>query len=404
MAEIKSWLSPGMPFVRIILGGRDINAIPNYLEKFSHEVFSDGAMGKTTITLFDNEWDTLENLIIPDDRAIQYEFGWANGRMSKMQEGVVLKYQPTFEHTGLRLHLELTGNLLRDAQQVYSRSWKSKKVSEIIADIFNTSQWNLDVEETSGRITIEQQNVTNAFFIENVLKPKAKSARTGQAGYEFRCEGSTIVFRTPDYEQGIIRRYIYGRTANSEVLSFSPQFNGYMMLASGGGDIRVEGYDVMTKQPVVQNININNSGPRIAQGDRTITTEDQGGSTGRMYTLPYDDPKQVEAWANWKLAKARTLTWRASMQIMGDPTLVVGDLIEVMIQKSDGDVHYTSGVYRIYRVNHSITRGSYVTNLELGTDGSRHPDQGKNAGTKRQQQLIDRGEDDRDEGAEISSE
>ena len=63
--------------------------------------------------------------------------------------------------------------------------------------------------------------------------------------------------------------------------------------------------------------------------------------------------------------KMATAVISASMTIIGNPVIVLGDTVEVRVFTREGNYHHTSGLYFVSGVTDNITGGSYTTELAL---------------------------------------
>jgi hypothetical protein len=375
---------PGMPFINLVIGGVELNVIPNFLTRFTHELRADGKIGKATIELFDPTWELVEDVIINGRERAVFQYGWRDANrnivaVSMQRKGRVMKYQPSFQDNGVTLNFEIVDTVIQKEQEVESREFDDKKISDIVWEIFHNEPYNtppekLHIEVTDGKDTYTQKNKTDMNFIRTELLEKAVSGATGRGGYLFRVDGDEVYFCTPEFVKSSERFYIFQRGRFGQVLDFAPEIRGAVMLVSGGGHIRVEGYDPLKKSVVRTDVSLPTDPTRRALADETIDHTPKNGFMGRYYAVPFVRSGDVEAWAMNKYQKARSMAVKAPMTIIGDPTVHPFDLIYVLVLKPSGDVHYTSGMYRVMKVSNEITPGSFETKLDLISDGTRVSD------------------------------
>jgi hypothetical protein len=379
--ENRRFLTPAMPFVNLVVGQVNLGAIPNFLQSFSHELFVDGVQGKLTASFFDPEYDLIEDLIIQDQRTA-FEYGWLGGWTSEKREGVLLTYAPRFEAEGAYLDVTVTDFALRGMKEVQSEIHQGK-IDEIVTRLLARNNLTPDVQPTGDEPgEYQQTNITDLRFIDTVLKPLAKGA-DDSPGWEFRVDGRRAYFGPPVYQQ-IKRRFLFARDQMGDVVGFSPAFNGQLILYLGGGSIRVESYDWLAKQNLTQDVSLDAPPAALPQiAPETHDDPPAPGGISRYYSVPFQRLGDVQAWAASKFAATRRMAWEAVLTTLGDPRIVPGDLLEVFVLKRGASLshpqreyqdvfHYTSGVYRVVRVTHKIQAGSFVSEMNLQSDGARY--------------------------------
>lgn len=392
----RPYLSPGRPVVELKIGSESVSVVPDFLESFSHDVFANGIAGQATITLFDPTYEYLENLILAHHDSVQFRYGWyadasaTKASLTPWRNGVIWKYTPRFSEQGLHIDINIADTplvaSLTEQDIVYTLGGDSQFLSvsdlvKLICEIELGLEYT--VEETEPMTTTITRNKMSApQFIATVLCSMAKSM-TGRGGYRFWVDENNVAHFESSDPKVLKKLFVFGKGQDSEVISFSPSYDGMQALASGAGDMLAVGYDELTRTTTTKRYDpVASTGarrPTPAERASIMVSGKFGQTTptptapyvaGRIYYLPFATKELVDAWALHKHTIARNLFVKAEMVVLGDVQLFPMDAVGVQIVKrTDGKNHYLSGYYLIQSVSHKIINGMFTTTLSLTSTG-----------------------------------
>lgn len=156
----------------------------------------------------------------------------------------------------------------------------------------------------------------------------------------------------------ISRKYeFYSGQRNNTVISFSPDFSGI----SAGNVTSVEaiGVDRITNEIIECSIEGKNPLTKLSDAE---AKRYMGLSSSSKQNL---EKKVATMWNYYS-----NLSYSATLEIMGDPTVKVGTYIYVMVYTKYGYPHHTSGVYYVKQAEDSISGGQFITTLILQKYGA----------------------------------
>ena len=213
----KPYLHPGFFFFDLFVGKTEerLSLVPDFLVQMVDRRRGDNRQ-ILAIQLFDASWDTLDNILVPNNREIRFEYGWIDGPTAGRRTGTITNYKPDFTYQGVMLQAGIveTGEIKN--RSVYNRTWKDgkprkadgkvaeniSKVSDIVKFIADEMGLEADVEETQGLRYFMQDNETNLHFLTTDLRKQARSAETGRSDYNVRVVGNILYFKTPRLPAG----------------------------------------------------------------------------------------------------------------------------------------------------------------------------------------------------------
>lgn len=348
------------------------------------------------VTLFDPDYDRVEDLLIQHMSKIKFRFGWRSipGRQSLEHTGFLWHLRTEIlPMQGARVRVKLQdrgfNNLL---QQGVTKAFTEKTISAMVAELADLNGIKDKViTPTAGNFTRRMSNTNPYKFITNDLLPMARTLG-GRSNFQFFFIGPRLIFSPPDPNIQVRRQYLYGRDRFTDIISFIPDFGNAYATLLGGGNIKVRGFDPITKQGTesVQTDAENLIEPKLAskavdvrptQGDSTLARLllPKKQHINRVYHVPFNTQKEVEDWAKYKRARAEQMRFTADAEVIGDPNLHPNDYIQILVVKTadiralnfDRDLHRgVSGTYRVQAVTHTINAGGYTTSLSLFRENS----------------------------------
>lgn len=300
-------VAPGMPFVELTLnvdGQPVVITMDNYIQSMRHTLQAHGVIGVAELSLFDEDFDRIEDYLIRSKWTGTIRYGWRvdPNATTQLPDGVfgpagplqrdddiqtplrsfyLLKYQPQFEPNGVRLQLTLADRPVLDIGATHSRTFpgyqttsidpvivalsqavnrRPYRISDIVELIMREDGYTkFDIaptalftgDPTEGGATEDgaknecelRQFSTNWYFITNVLTPLAKAQDGDAKGYYFGVTNDTVYFKPVLPTVTLKRRYHFGRDLAGTMRSWDPQINGTMMLVRGGFNLSVQSYD-----------------------------------------------------------------------------------------------------------------------------------------------------------------
>jgi hypothetical protein len=394
--------------VDLDIGGQKIETF-RYLESFSFD-FGSQASWDGKIILFDQDWDYIEALAIQAKAAagtgageVRFRFGWMEESMSEWYLSSLLGYTPTFSQDGATLELNLCKpSIVTSNLENRTASWPANTAPSFIVE-FLAPQIRPEYANAAQRIiepskphpySVHMNNSKPCNWIQeifcgfNPLVP-VESIK-GQAGYKF-VEGvhdstgkPVLRFHTDGYQGAAIvsREYVFARGQLGQVLNFSVSDLTTFTLAAGAG--RDKNIVTDTLQKKQRESGVSDDGKAGTQQRDPPKIMNVGGDTGedqkqyrdnrftKVVTSAYPDAETSRRHAASAFDFLRNSAYTATLEVLGDPFIRYNDFIKMHVlipdrAKGKGYYrsHYTSGIYRVEKVSHSISMGSFTTTLDL---------------------------------------
>ena len=202
---------------------------------------SDDALPTATITINDVERKWLNDVSIVDGTKITIAMGHL-AKMRSVFNGYITYIEGDMNESNLTtlkiLCTDMAKGLLKDKK---ARSWKKRKVSEIIALLHKEEGVSIVVQDTKVVLDqIVQEDSTNFDFIMNWKK------RLGARYYKM--DSKTYYFGTKPRNSGAIENLSY-QTLGHEILTFAPVYQEVDDSESEQSEIDDEGNTITSKSP-----------------------------------------------------------------------------------------------------------------------------------------------------------
>lgn len=377
-------------FINIYVGQNQLllatdPARPNIIRSFEYTRL-DGAGETATFTIFDDNWQTIEQVLSDNYDNIYIEYGyWGTGITSERHKHLLLNYRISFESTGTILSVEsVTEGTVQNLDQKTIEGVNTANPTEAVKAICRALGYivlnenfdeSLDITTDSDTGVIKGDDkftLVNEFpitYIKETIIPLSYS----QNGEVFRFwvdVNNRAYFKQISYDPGDdatksnLRTYIFQKGYDSAVLDFTIDVKsvfggrGTYNLAT---EYRSTVFDPETKEETTNIVNTENV-MTVATGTRTTVRPDQSsivvGSSGYSASQAYSK-------AHYTMKSMINDAYEATLTIIGDPTIKPYEFIRVINITDDGYLHHTSGVYWISGVSDSITNGSMTTSLKL---------------------------------------
>jgi phage protein D len=291
-----------------------------------------------------------------------WELSWGYpGAMAAPRRLIVRKLQG-FET--LTLEANSLGVLMD--RQARTRTFRGKTRGQVAAQIAREYGFDgvaLDADQDGEVLeTITQAGESDARFLRRLAVADGNLFFVDETGFHFHPRRG---------QSAQPRRFTWRDPVHGDVLSIQVETN----LAARVGRVEVKGRNPLTKQDVVAKATKDTtSRPTLATSvEVTEPVDGETGFSARMVRLKMaatqtkaaPTAKGAKAAADAKFVQAEAPSVKMSMQVIGDPSLRAGDLVEVA-----GVGRRLGGLYRMIEVKHQITSGGYTCGLSLRRDGT----------------------------------
>lgn len=371
----------------LLSGGGTSVKLPfaDYLLEMSIELVTTGAW-TGTITLFDPTFDELELAIIAAerDRNVDFEFGWDDpvDGLRRAFKGWITRYRPNFEPNGTTLTLEVMARSLGPTiVDKRVRSYKEGlRASEIVRAIAEEEGWS--TSDLLGNDTIETTeppletpfNTKGESAFNFIRDQLLKQARSPNGGSDFRLffdEEGALHFHTSNYIVSSTHLYRYARDMSGDVISFTPADMSLFGVLSGGGNTRYT--SPVSAQGGTAEIHSTATGGVNSEG--AVTAVDAaakpnlGDGIHSVVNLVTRHPAEAERIARARYEHYRRFAYQAEMSVHGTHRIRVLDYIRAEVLKANGELHYLSGNFQVFKVKHEVSSSGWETSFEMMREG-----------------------------------
>ncbi len=372
---------------------------PLYLLNFSVQVNTWVGAGNTySIAIRDPQADFLEILCLLHRDKFGVEFGWrsVSGEVSSAYHALLILdwdvlYHPT------------QGNLvtIRASDVMYKLNLKSSLkqrdpkalISQEISRIFQENEIPAEVEPTSNLVGDEkslQAGMSDMEYLQSLVKA-ARSATDGRNDYTIlsltRNRRPFILVTSDRPRKSVYRTYVYGREREGEIIALASTYAGLETVALGAAFTSAVHIDPVTKAVT----NLQTSHLEDASYERFFHYDPQG-QPSRIWTVPYRTITDSVAYLQGRRYAADKLTYLLNFSIIGDPGVLPFDVVNVFLLKpptsaalplreGEADLHFQSGAYQVFQVQHTIVEGRFVTDLQTHRQAGKY-------GTVQGQKLV----------------
>lgn len=386
--------NPALPFVRFMIGGKNILDIPpQRLISFTNSKTA----GKSdfSLELFSSEWGEIETIILESDRTVMYDYGYSTaGQLrSAVMNGTILDSSMRLDSNGVYITLKGVGVAeYKCMGNVNSDGHTKMLISEIVAKLITDEMGGEvgGVEETvpvmstdsafddlepANRVW-ERHNMNAIAYIEKILAPWAVSTKDGMSGYKLfqdTTDGKWY-FKPIRVDDAIIRDYIVYRDSRGDVKSFTFEYKWLVNRVLGNGKISASGIDPNTKESYVVTYNPLTDGVCEATGDSTVAVDNATGenASATVINAPSDDPLKLAEYLKALGQMSNASTFSASLEIIGDPTIVPYlNYARIYVFDKEKNLHVVSGLYTVQSAVDSINSSGFSTSLTLSRNSIR---------------------------------
>ena len=341
------------------------------VNQFTHTSDIYGTAETHYIKIADPSFDIAEKLYLFGGESIEYQYGYSGGQLSSRKTATVFKYYPEFTANGAILHIIGCDDRIKAHIGVKNRSFSQLRRSDIVRRIAAENNLTPVVEDTIGNDTFSQLWTSDMQFLLDEVLPGSISASTGRGDYFLYIEdGNILHYHTPDYKPNVYRRFTVGR--DGDIIRFVPSFCPDLSAALGGDQLCGIGYDPLNKVRLKFIAEDNTTGEKELAGRRTkINPKPQLADFKRVFIDTSDNIFEVTAETKYRYYTALQVKYMAELYYQGDPNVKVGTIVEVLVPKPNGGMHYSSGKYLVHGVYNTMTdAGSFLTKLILSRNSA----------------------------------
>jgi hypothetical protein len=357
------------PYVDLYINDTRITT-SNYLTNFVVRKSIGGWEG--TIELYDPTWTTIEALSLEKGvgTEIKFTYGWM-GEQSNIVVARMGNYQLEFSQDGVRVSLEWAFGSLMSARIKRNVNWSEKmRISDIVSKIASNNGWDSDIEPTKGLFShpIIQDNVSDFYFIKNVLAPRAvNSANVG--GYKAHFESNKLTFRSiQTKDTNIYKTYKVYRDMDGEVISFAPSENVADIAQFGGRRVKIKSFDPLNKKVIEADTSYQDTTTSLDRDGRKVSSVEMDKDSGeplKVISKSFPKKSELNNYARAKYAEFSQYNYSAEAELLGDPFIPIMGNLQFAIMTPSGLLHYLSGVYKVFEVEDTVTNGEFVSAVTM---------------------------------------
>jgi len=348
------------PVMDFVLGGKEFSLFPTAVQKFVlHETVS-GAANMAYFRLYDKNAQTIETILRLAKDSFKFRFGWQDGQNSPWKTLKVFIYDVELRTHGLFLDLWLGDETLLDTV-VNTSQYTDQKISDIVKAVCAKNKWDCNVEDTDGKCTFRQNNISDTRFLKEWLMPRALSAKTGRGDYRMYFEnGTTLHFHPPKYEEPDYKTYDAMQDTEHPIDIFRYRSDIIRTEMSGGVKMRVEGYDPINKRIIPVDVTDDTTPEKYTLGLK-IPDYATGDGLGAYMAVPFKDDTMVLNYAKQHWYSRNIQMHPAYIRMRCDPYIASGRNLKILMEPlGSGVLVQGSGRYLIETVvTYMSARGFY---------------------------------------------
>lgn len=356
-------------FIWVKIGGLTLHQTEDHIMTLQNKRIASDLTGTVILTVYDDSAYLVEAAIINGETTFSYSYGYVNGKKSNEFTALITHVGAEMTARGMILTVEGAPEGSDKTNETNIKSYSGMTIDQIVAQIASEQGWSIKVnvpckpvyvdsmETTSDYKTYIQDGMGAEEFIKQKLIPDAVS-EDGQGGYVFHLEttdaGKFMSFMPVGYQSDNVASsftFIVGQD-NENIISFNPDYDKLLVAMMGGGGIEADVVNPTTNEGVTY---------QMLKGKTSAT---ENAVTFRIAGSSYSQ-SELDAIATNLWSKLSGLNYKATMVLVGDPTLRPTDYINVVVLTPDNRLHHTSGRYFINSIEDMLETGVYNTTLDL---------------------------------------
>jgi len=321
--------------------------------------------------------------------ALKVQYGWP-GKLSPAYQLVVAGWTSTLRPYGVEIELEgiseicATGGINEGKQVVWQEEYPHKIIEKIAqkhgytAEVVPTKSLKtvgMGLTETADEpIKLDQGSMSDLNFAVDVVTKYAVSEK-GEGDYVCQIDdvNKKIIFK-PRREVGDqpICDFVYFATKDTEVIEWSVVIPSDIMkgiTGSGGNIVAVNTNSVTGGKKKTKLSNVENTSFKVIDSNMTpVSSLTQDKVTSEIKTVLPSAPSfkiPNNYVMNTYLKLFNLGGYNGTLRILGDPSIVPGVFVNIMVYDGLGNLHYTSGRYLVEEVEDVIESGFFTTTLTV---------------------------------------
>ena len=355
------------PFLRVKLEDKELS-VPLQAISAQIEILTD-KIASASIAVFDASGDYVESFLASHIGAqIEFQFGWIDAYGKKEAsytfKGEVLNFSPRFIPEGIIVEVNaLAQGALPLLGKEKNRSFRDTP-SNVVRQICKENGIECEVDEVKEVGVFYQQNETDYEFLLKRVLPFAKE-KSNEAPFTLNWSDNKLHFKRLRLEEKPLKTYAYNAThlQYESLLRFEPEIDGIVLLGinSTGERVKAIRYDPITKQRQVFEVD-QRSVKNVKLDTKRVSVDAES-----IRPFSSETGKELAVLKNlW--GKSADVAISATAEIFGDPDVKPLSNIKVLVYLKSGQrvkLHYTSGIYQVIGVRHTISAGEFRTELQL---------------------------------------
>ena len=399
---------PGVPFAKIYFGNVEVTSFPDLsLQSFEYNR-GDSQHGGNSVqfTLIDQEWTTLELLLLKAKGAIEFEYGWIDdvGPSQSWSTQIGPRYKMSCTKYQIKItneHIELivegksqadVKNPVNNITPGQTNKVYPSRISELAIKVYD------DLGMDTGGVEIfdkyerrhNQPNSTIPNYQENLI-PSTNPTQYINQELVFRATGEGLaeggaylyfedfpkpkVFLTRSWKppKKMVKTFYIPEGLEYEVITFEPDINLPSTLAGEGtAQKALRGISQQRGRTTINTFRHRVVNTGIGNPEHVLDYKNVDGANNspqnQIFEESFSTPgESKQAITSFYSDRANRINI-ATLSIVGDPTYSLMNGITIIVRKSGaggGGLHYTTGVYLIVGIKDSISPGTYQTTFSL---------------------------------------
>lgn len=349
------------PYIEYTVAGIPISM--DKLESFIYSCSIDSRPEYTSLSVIDPYYDITENYVNLDGNKIVFRYGWSDGNISNKKESFVTQTSSLMKSDTSHLRIDSC-----DYTVLMNRGSRNKSyldmASEVVKKICIDNSLSYDVEDTSGKFLFIQPWVSDMEFMNLFLRGKSISKASGRSDYDiYLSEGKVLHYHTPKYTGKIRGEYTFKETkdvASGTIIEIINISANEISSQHGGISHTRIGYDYHRKRRIIETFDEDRYLDRIVSQNKVAKDSlklPKQAKYNRVSLTSSDSDNLVQYEAKTRFGHSDRSRMLIYIKLVGDPSIIPGDLISVVIPKSflNSGLYGSSGTYLVYSCTNTIT-------------------------------------------------
>lgn len=356
-------------YVQVEIGGLKIHQTEDHIISIQNKRIMSDKDGNVIVSIYDDTAFAIEAKILSGETDFSYWYGFTESPNTIEHKAMITHVGAEMTAKGMILTIEGVpqGADVTNASMI--RSFSGLSIDQIVTQIAIEQGWGIKLivpckmvpsDENvvdSGHKTYRQEGVGVEEFIKTVLIPDAVSL-DGLGNYELYLEttgtGKYVSFAPKDYDPGDTAAtftFIVGQDHN-KIISFNPDYDKGLVAMIGGGGVEVSA----TNGVYGGNLTYDILRSKTTAKETLVTTRVAGSS----FTAAEAETLARNIWG-----KLNSMPYKATLVVVGDPTLKPRDYIDMVVLTPSNTLHHTSGRYCVNSIEDMVDTGVFTSTLEM---------------------------------------